>query len=102
MQKLPTGKVIGANVVVWGIISMCIAGCRNFAGLATCRFLLGFFESLTFPGFSLIISSWLTRPEQTLMIALVFNTFSSITNGLISCGFDLVTMTDDRWMFTYQ
>jgi len=99
MQKSQTGKVIGYNVVTWGkngwdtrlhklipgIISMCIAGCSNFAGLASCRFLLGFFESLTFPGFSLVIGSWYTRKEQVLRIAIIFSTLSSFTNGIISC-----------------
>jgi len=85
MQRFQTGKVIAINVVIWGIISMCIAATHNFAGLAVCRFLLGFFESLTFPGFSLVISSWFTREEQVLRIALIFNTLSSLTNGLVSC-----------------
>ena len=71
-----------------GVISMCIAACSNFAGLASCRFLLGFFESLTFPGFSLVIGSWYTRKEQVIRIAIIFSTLSSFTNGIISCKLD--------------
>lgn len=74
MQRFQTGKVIALNVVVWGVISMCIAACKNFAGLAVCRFMLGFFESLSFPGFSLVIGSWYTRSEQVSLIHLHFIT----------------------------
>ncbi|KAK4688945.1 hypothetical protein P7C73_g1165, partial [Tremellales sp. Uapishka_1] len=68
MQRFPTGKIIAANVFIWGIIAMCIAACKNFAGIAVCRFILGLFEALTFPGFSLVISSWYTRREQIPLV----------------------------------
>ena len=93
MQRFQTGKVIGYNVVTWGIISICIAACKNFAWLAVCRFLLGFFESLTFPGFSLVIGSWYTRKEQVLRIAIIFSTLSSFTNGMISCMSNVLRST---------
>ncbi|OCF41965.1 hypothetical protein I317_04267 [Kwoniella heveanensis CBS 569] len=84
MQRFPAGKVVSGCVIIWGVVSLCIAACENFAGLAVCRFVLGLFEALTFPGFSLIISSWYTRKEQVARTALIYSTLSSLTNGLLS------------------
>nr|XP_018266694.1 uncharacterized protein I303_00669 [Kwoniella dejecticola CBS 10117]OBR88852.1 hypothetical protein I303_00669 [Kwoniella dejecticola CBS 10117] len=84
MQKYPAGRVVAGCVTVWGVVSLCIAACSNFAGLAVCRFVLGLFEALTFPGFSLIVSSWYTRKEQVVRTALIYSTLSSLTNGLLS------------------
>ncbi|ORY21526.1 putative allantoate permease [Naematelia encephala] len=94
MQKYPAGKVIAANVTVWGIISMATAGSKAFGGLAACRFILGLFEALTFPGFSLVISSWYTRREQSFKVArtaIIYSTLSSLTNGLLSFACSYIT-----------
>ncbi|GFZ44252.1 hypothetical protein JCM24511_01974 [Saitozyma sp. JCM 24511] len=61
MQRFPAGKVVAINVTIWGIIAMSMAASKDFGGLAAARFVLGLFEALTFPGFSLIISSWYTH-----------------------------------------
>ena len=103
MQRFQTGKVVACNVVVWGILSMVSASIQNFAGLAICRFLLGFFESLTFPGFSIIISQWWTRPEQTVRVAVIYNVASTLFNGLISCErHRIARMLMRRWVFIHQ
>lgn len=49
MQRYPAAKVISGCVIMWGVLSMCIAATSGYAGLAVCRFILGMFESLTFP-----------------------------------------------------
>ena len=46
LVKLPLGKVIGVAIVLWAVSLFGMAGSRNFAGLATTRFLLGAFESI--------------------------------------------------------
>ncbi|WVF65609.1 hypothetical protein IAT40_000339 [Kwoniella sp. CBS 6097] len=84
MQRFPAGKVVSGCVIIWGVVSLCIAACKSFAGLAVCRLVLGLVEALTFPGFSLIISSWYTRKEQVVRTALIYSTLSSLTNGLLS------------------
>lgn len=40
------------------------AAATNFAGLATCRFLLGMFEATIAPSFVLITQTWWRRREQ--------------------------------------
>jgi MFS transporter, ACS family, allantoate permease len=32
---------LGVNIVIWGVVLACHAACRDFAGLAVCRTLLG-------------------------------------------------------------
>ncbi|XAO27707.1 hypothetical protein I312_106567 [Cryptococcus bacillisporus CA1280] len=86
MQRLPAGYVVSGNVLIWGIITLCIVACKNATGLLICRFILGFFESISFPGYSLILTSWYTRREQTVRTAVIFNTMSTIFNGLIAFG----------------
>lgn len=58
IQRLPLGKVIGTTTIIWGIILITTPACTNFAGMATNRFLLGFFEAVVNPGFVLIMSIW--------------------------------------------
>lgn len=85
MQRLPTGRVIAFNAILWGVLTMCMASTNTFAGFAVCRFLLGLFEALTFPGFAMVVGTWYTRQEQILRIALLYSTLSSFNNGILSC-----------------
>lgn len=57
-QKTRMAKVVGGCVVAWGSILMITAACQNFAGLATCRFLLGVFEAAITPCFMMIVGMW--------------------------------------------
>lgn len=43
---------------------MCHAACKNFAGLAAARFLLGVTEAAVAPGFSLVTGIFYKRNEQ--------------------------------------
>jgi MFS family permease len=64
MQRLPTAKYLGANVILWGLIVTCTCASKNFAGLITLRVLLGVFESCIAPSLILITSMWYKRSEQ--------------------------------------
>lgn len=44
------GLYICAAMALWGALSAITAGVHNFAGLVVCRFMLGFVESVFFPG----------------------------------------------------
>ncbi|KAI0601193.1 major facilitator superfamily domain-containing protein [Biscogniauxia sp. FL1348] len=85
VQRLPTGRVVGAFVVTWGTIMLCTAAAKNFAGLAVCRFLLGVFEAVITPSFMLIVSQWFTREEQPARAGLFycFNGFGSMFGGIL-------------------
>lgn len=65
---------------------MCMAACRNYRDLYALRFILGFFESITFTATSLLLTSWYQRHEQVYRVGICYNTISSLVNGLISYG----------------
>ncbi|KAJ5611390.1 hypothetical protein N7510_008109 [Penicillium lagena] len=53
----------------WGLCEMCFAATKNFAGIATARFFLGFCEGAVSPGFITITSNWYKRTEHPIRIA---------------------------------
>ncbi|CAG7986298.1 unnamed protein product [Penicillium olsonii] len=70
MSRLPLTKFVGATVIVWGIICMCLAAPQSFAGFAAVRFLLGFSEGAVSPAFVTITSIWYRNKEHNLRTAL--------------------------------
>ncbi|ODN97144.1 hypothetical protein I350_08124 [Cryptococcus amylolentus CBS 6273] len=102
MQRYKSGKLMGSNVFIWGILSLCHVACRNFAGLAVCRFILGLFEALTLPGATLVITSWYSREEAVFRTAIVFSTLSSVTNGLLSYASSFLESSKlKQWQLLY-
>lgn len=49
MQRFPTAKVLSSTCLGWGIILMTTPACKNFAGIAANRFLLGALEAFVNP-----------------------------------------------------
>lgn len=68
LQRFPTGRFLSITVICWGAVLITTPACKNFAGMATNRFLLGAFESAINPGFVLLMSMWYTRDEQPLRL----------------------------------
>ena len=64
MSKLHLTKFVGVTVVLWGIVCMCLAAPKNFAGFAVVRFLLGFTEGAVSPAFVTITSIWYQKSEH--------------------------------------
>jgi MFS family permease len=60
-----------------------LAVCRNFAGLAVIRLLLGIFEAALLPCLLLVNSKWYRRNEQPLRTALWYNTFAGVFGGIL-------------------
>ena len=56
--------------IIWGIVCMCLAAPKNFAGFATVRFLLGFSEGAVSPAFVTITSIWYRKKEHNVRTAL--------------------------------
>ena len=85
-----TGRLVGVATIGWGITLLCMAACKNFAGLATVRFILGIFEcedqsgsslrarslialhciAAILPCFMVLQVKWWRRSEQALRTAL--------------------------------
>ncbi|RMZ82867.1 hypothetical protein DV737_g1891, partial [Chaetothyriales sp. CBS 132003] len=63
LQKFPLAKVLGFNVLGWGITIACSAGAQDFKGMVALRTLLGCFESVISPALVMNTSQWYTKRE---------------------------------------
>lgn len=64
IQHFPLAKLTAVTIILWGIVMLCSAACQNVAGYITCRTLLGIFESIVTPAFTLLTAQWYKREEQ--------------------------------------
>ncbi|VUC26875.1 unnamed protein product [Clonostachys rosea] len=87
-QRFPTGKVVAACALCWGIVLLCTAAAKDFAGLAVSRFLLGAFEAVVTPAFMLIVSQWFSIEKQPARAGLFycFNGIGSMFAGILFFG----------------
>ncbi|EGV64046.1 MFS general substrate transporter [Yamadazyma tenuis ATCC 10573] len=88
LQRFPAGKVIACTTVGWGAIMLGHIGCKNYAGILVCRFLLGVFEAPISGGFVLFCSLFYTRKEQVGR-TMVWGSMQGIFNvifGFVSYG----------------
>lgn len=92
-------RFIGGTIIAWGIIEMCIGASMNFAGLATCRFLLGFAQAAVSPAFIILTSNWYRQHEHPMRIAtwISMNGISQIIGGLLMYALSDVDMEIRSW-----
>ncbi|KAL7781774.1 major facilitator superfamily domain-containing protein [Trichoderma afarasin] len=88
LHKVPMGKWLAGNVFGWGACILLGITAKNFAGIATTRFFLGLFESVTNPAFVLITSQYYTRKEHSLRSCIWWagNSVGSFFGDLIAYG----------------
>ncbi|KAJ9145006.1 Pantothenate transporter [Pleurostoma richardsiae] len=88
MSRLHLTKFVGVTVVIWGMICMCLAAPKNFAGFAAVRFLLGFSEGAVSPAFITITSIWYRKDEHALRTALwiTMNGLAQVVGSLLMYG----------------
>ncbi|RKF53669.1 MFS transporter prlL [Golovinomyces cichoracearum] len=96
-------------MLIWGLISACMAASQNFYSLFICRLLLGFAEAAYFPGCLFYLSCWYTRKELSFRTAIFYSgsIISGAISGLVSSG---VTAHMDgykglrawRWLFILE
>ncbi|KAL9046424.1 MAG: hypothetical protein Q9214_000736 [Letrouitia sp. 1 TL-2023] len=75
-------------MIVWGVISAATSEAKSFGGLVAIRFFLGFVEAAYFPGCLFFLSSWYTRKELGLRVAILYSgsLASGAFSGLITAG----------------
>lgn len=97
MQRLPTAKYLGFNVMLWGLMTTLNCSAKNFGGLMTLRVLLGCFESAIAPALILITSMWYKRNEQPRRMGIWYlgTGTASIMGALVAYG--LLFYTNDRF-----
>ncbi|KAI3324719.1 MFS general substrate transporter [Xylariaceae sp. AK1471] len=88
LVRLPTGKVIGTAIVLWGASEALLAACTDFSSLIALRFLLGAFEALIAPSCIAITQMWWRRSEQTLRTSYwnAMNGVTQIVGSLVTYG----------------
>ncbi|KAJ9149497.1 Thiamine pathway transporter THI73 [Pleurostoma richardsiae] len=78
LVKLPTGKVIGSAILLWGSALAIMAACTDFASLLGLRFVLGSFEAMIAPSCVAVTQMWWRRGEQT-MRTMYWNAMNGVT-----------------------
>ena len=73
IQRFPVAKLLASACFAWAVLMLCIAATHNFAGLATCRFLMGMSEAMVFPVSSIMTVMWWKTTEQPIRVAFWFN-----------------------------
>lgn len=85
--KSPGVYICGA-MVVWGIISTCMAAVQSFGGLVATRFLVGFSEAVFFPGALYYLSVFYNRKQYAFRAAILYSgsQLGNAFGGLFALG----------------
>lgn len=120
MQRLPVAKVTGATIlgkapcqlnffllmkdwIGWGVIMITTPACKNFAGIAVNRFLLGVLEGFVNPSFVLLLSIWYATAEQPIRLESYYctNGIATMFGGLIGYAVGHITSGLPQWMYVF-
>jgi len=88
LQMFPLAKYVSINVVIWGGMLAALAGCKSFASLMVCRFLLGVAEAAVVPAWVVFTSQWYRKEEQAFRVGIWFSMcgFSQMFGGYFAYG----------------
>ncbi|OAG42372.1 hypothetical protein AYO21_03248 [Fonsecaea monophora] len=86
IQKFPTAKYLGCNVILWGIVVSLNCVCHNFASIVALRVLLGVFESCSLV---ILTAMWYKRHEQVSRMGIWYQgtSVAPAVSSLASYGF---------------
>lgn len=86
LQKFPAAKVLGVNILLWGVTICCTAAVQNFPGAVAVRTLLGCFEAVISPALIIITAGFYTKGQATPRYGLWYCGLGAgqIFGGLIS------------------
>ncbi|KAJ5263815.1 hypothetical protein N7478_011420 [Penicillium angulare] len=92
IQRVPIGKWLSINVLLWGICICLIAAMNTFEGLIALRAFMGVFEAACQPTFIVLSATWYKREEQasTINFWYMMNGLQNIIGGLLAFGFSYV------------
>ncbi|KIK68489.1 hypothetical protein GYMLUDRAFT_256207 [Collybiopsis luxurians FD-317 M1] len=103
IQRLPVGRYVSVNTILWGVIVACTALCTNFGGLMTVRFLLGVAEATITPAFVYITSMWYTREEIPFRTGTWFagNSFGGFVASVLAYAIGKIegALSPWQWLF---
>lgn len=86
IQRYPVSKVLGLNVVLWGVTLCCTAAAHNYAGILAARIALGCLEAAIAPALIMITTHWYTRAQATVRMGFWYCGLGigQIVGGIIS------------------
>ncbi|KAH6615906.1 major facilitator superfamily domain-containing protein [Chaetomium sp. MPI-SDFR-AT-0129] len=89
-------------MLAWSVCTICMPAMTTGAGFIVCRFLVGLTEAPFFPGITLVTSSWYTKEENPMRMAVwhAGNTISNILSGFLAAG--ILTMKGTLGLHSWQ
>ncbi|RDW82472.1 hypothetical protein BP6252_03584 [Coleophoma cylindrospora] len=94
IQKLPIGKYVAGDIIIWGAIVAATAACTSFGGLITARFFTGVVEATISPAFLYITAMWYTRDEMPSRMATWYagNSFGGAIFGVATSVWGMIVL----------
>ncbi|KAL8408935.1 hypothetical protein RB594_007395 [Gaeumannomyces avenae] len=88
LSKVNPGWFLATVMLLWSAGTLCMASITTPWAFALCRCFVGFAEAPFFPGITLMTSSWYTKEENPLRMAIwhAGNTISNILSGFLAAG----------------
>ncbi|KAL3420336.1 allantoate permease [Phlyctema vagabunda] len=105
MQRFPTAKYLGVQVMLWGLCVTMNCACKNYASLVALRVLLGCFEAAVAPSLLLVTGMWYKKEEQPFRIGIWYlgTGGGTIVGALLSYGFQHYTGTTFKsWQIMFM
>ncbi|KAM0752342.1 MFS general substrate transporter [Meredithblackwellia eburnea MCA 4105] len=101
LVKLKPRTVMPIITFCWGVSLLGMAASKTYSGLMATRFLLGLFEALCLPLFSLITVSWYRRSEQPIRVAAWYSTngIATMVGSALSYGLGQI---HSKHVYSYQ
>jgi len=102
-QKFPLAKYLGVHIIVWGILVMLHAVCKDFPGFYALRFFLGMLEACVSPTLILIVSMWYKQNERGSRIGWFYagNLSTSVVGGGVAYGVTFYKGAIAPWKLLY-
>ncbi|KAI4684231.1 hypothetical protein J4E81_009111 [Alternaria sp. BMP 2799] len=109
LAKADPRWLLPSMMMAWSTATICMPAMTSGAGFAVCRFFIGLSEAPFFPGITLMTSSWYTKEENPMRMAIwhAGNTMSNILSGFLAAG--ILTNMDEvlglhawQWFFIIE
>ncbi|EOA87862.1 hypothetical protein ACJQWK_08646 [Exserohilum turcicum] len=109
LAKADPRWLLPSMMMAWSIGTICMPAMTNGAGFAVCRFFIGLSEAPFFPGITLMTSSWYTKEENPMRMAIwhAGNTISNILSGFLAAAIlenmdNILSLHAWQWFFIIE
>ncbi|GAA6056967.1 hypothetical protein JCM3770_001990 [Rhodotorula araucariae] len=102
------GMYICFAMAGWGVISACTGAVQSYPGLVVCRFFLGFFEAIYFPGAIFFLTTFYTKKQYATRLGLLYSgsLMGNAIGGLLAIGIlkldGKASIAGWRWLFIIE